>query len=539
VAFPEQCDDGNKVDGDGCSSMCKIEIGYKCDGSPSVCTHTTCGDGKKEGAEGCDDGNSMPFDGCSSDCQNEPVCKGTDPCTSRCGDGIVMGSEECDDGNNTDGDGCSSSCKIETGFKCTQAPLGDTMLVPVIYRDFKFSKDVPPPGNDFENGVSGSYAPFPGIVKATLDPTSGKPMYSGIGGNAHILSADSFSTWYQNTAGVNDPTASKMTLWNDGKGNYVNRYGANGEQWNTTATAYYCGNVGREKTDAAGNPIPCTSIDSNPTQCDTMVAAGGTLLTCSKSNGSYTATIIVSKADGNPLFFPVDGDTFTPASELEPATIPPYYDATASWPFDVDAAGNKRLHNFSFTSEVRYWFVYDQSKTYTLDFVGDDDVWVFIDRKLAVDLGGVHTPVDGNIVIGANGNGATTITQTYPIPAPASIQQSAALGLQNGQVYEIAVFQAERQTSGSSYKLTLSGFNASPSVCTAVCGDGILAIGEECDDGPLNGTGGYGTCSKDCTLGAYCGDGIVQADAGEDCDDGGLNGLPGHCPSGCRIIIIN
>jgi fibro-slime domain-containing protein len=164
---------------------------------------------------------------------------------------------------------------------------------------------------------------------------------------------------------------------------------------------------------------------------------------------------------------------------------------------------------------------------------------VFIDRKLAVDLGGVHTPVDGNIVIGANGNGATTITQTYPIPAPASIQQSAALGLQNGQVYEIAVFQAERQTSGSSYKLTLSGFNASPSVCTAVCGDGILAIGEECDDGPLNGTGGYGTCSKDCTLGAYCGDGIVQADAGEDCDDGGLNGLPGHCPSGCRIIIIN
>ena len=82
----------------------------------------------------------------------------------------------------------------------------------------------------------------------------------------------------------------------------------------------------------------------------------------------------------------------------------------------------------------------------------------------------------------------------------------------------------------------MSGFNAAPSACTPICGDGILSIGEECDDGPANGTGGYGTCGKDCTLGAFCGDGIVQA--GEDCDDGGNNGFPGYCPSGCRIIVV-
>ena len=148
------------------------------------------------------------------------------------------------------------------------------------------------------------------------------------------------------------------------------------------------------------------------------------------------------------------------------AQIPPYYDATATWPFDMDAAGNERLHNFSFTSEVRYWFLYDKSKTYTLDFVGDDDVWVFINRKLAVDLGGIHPPVAGSIVIGADGNGTTTITQTYPVPPPAAVQRSATLGLQDGQVYEIAVFQAERRTSGSSYKLTLTGFNTAPSQCS-------------------------------------------------------------------------
>jgi fibro-slime domain-containing protein len=148
------------------------------------------------------------------------------------------------------------------------------------------------------------------------------------------------------------------------------------------------------------------------------------------------------------------------------AQIPPYYDATATWPLDVDTNGKERRHNFSFTSEVRYWFLYDRSKAYTLDFVCDDDVWVFINRKLAVDLGGIHPPVAGSIVIGADGNGTTTITQTYPVPPPAAVQRSATLGLQDGQVYEIAVFQAERRTSGSSYKLTLTGFNTAPSQCS-------------------------------------------------------------------------
>jgi fibro-slime domain-containing protein len=389
----------------------------------------------------------------------------------------VLG-EGCDDGNVGNGDGCSSTCKTEPGWTCSQPPIGDKMLVPVIYRDFKFSKDVTN-GNDFETGVSGSYNPTTGMVNASLD-AKGKPVLSSTApSTAHVASAASFATWYTDVSGTNHATASKLTLWNDGKGNYVNRYGANGEQWNITTPANYCGTSTDPMLDASGNPIPCTfkyqyDPTTNPTggktDCQKMEDLGYTQLpgSCHLDGGTYKALYITAKVDGNPLFFPVDKDTFSPASELMGAQIPPYYDDGKTWPFDLDASGNKILHNFSFTSEVRYWFAYDKSKSYTLDFVGDDDVWVFINGKLAVDLGGVHTPVDGSIIIesNGNGNGNTTVTSfdAQAVAKPPTTS-TATLGLQDGKVYEIAVFQAERQSTGSSYKLTLSGFNAAPSEC--------------------------------------------------------------------------
>jgi fibro-slime domain-containing protein len=419
-----------------------------------------CGNGTIDVGEGCDDGNSMPFDGCSADCQIEPNCSGG-VCTSACGDGIIFGSEECDDANHASGDGCSADCKVEAGWTCTQPAVGNKTMVPVIYRDLRFHNPT-----DFESGNVSYLDAVPGMVQATLD-TNGKPVYSGVGGHALVASADTFAEWYRDVPGVNHATPSKMPLWDNGKGGYVNRYGPSGEPWNVTEMAYDCGQVGRELLDAEGAAIPCTSKDQAtvPTDCTAKLAAGETLLKCDVSAGSYQGTFLVAQVDGNPLFFPVDDDMFTPASERMAAQIAPYYDATATWPYDVDAAGNKRLHNFSFTSEVRSWFRYDKSKTYTLDFVGDDDVWVFINRKLAVDLGGIHPPMVGSIVLGPDGNGTTTITQTYPIPAPAPTQSAVTLGLQDGQVYEIAVFQAERQSTGSSFKLTLTGFSTSHSQC--------------------------------------------------------------------------
>ena len=66
----ETCDDGNGAAGDGCSPACRVEQGWECSGTPSVC-RPICGDGRLVDDEACDDDNDISGDGCDANCRVE------------------------------------------------------------------------------------------------------------------------------------------------------------------------------------------------------------------------------------------------------------------------------------------------------------------------------------------------------------------------------------------------------------------------------------------------------------------------------------
>ena len=86
----EECEDGNIIDFDGCSHLCRTE---------------RCGDGVLQPIEQCEDGNVVDNDGCSALCLAEQ--------TVACGNGVLESGETCDDNNLISGDDCSATCVDE------------------------------------------------------------------------------------------------------------------------------------------------------------------------------------------------------------------------------------------------------------------------------------------------------------------------------------------------------------------------------------------------------------------------------------------
>ena len=190
--------------------------------------------------------------------------------------------------------------------------------------------------------------------------------------------------------------------------------------------------LGGDFKDSAGRPIPYflfdrsrgdTSATTSPGDASNGITSEDSFRSwfrdTSSVNSSKNVSLIFNRVAGTNKFI------------FDSAEDEPYESRGGFFPINGELFGNygNTGKNFHFTTEIDAKFVYERSSGQTFTFTGDDDVWCFIDGRLVIDLGGLHSRK----------------AQT--------LELDRLTWLENNHAYHFKIFHAERHTTQSNFRV--------------------------------------------------------------------------------------
>lgn len=152
--------------------------------------------------------------------------------------------------------------------------------------------------------------------------------------------------------------------------------------------------------------------------------------------------------------------------------------------FSKDDAATNEGHNFHFTAHMRIPMKISTDGTEEFWFSGDDDVWVFLNGQLVLDLGGLHMDTEGYFIIDKNGNVVSTINNVNSDQAcrqsvsdprlvgydiynsqletkcpRTTVTKTINTNFKTGDVVNLDFFYAERSTTESNTRIHITNMN--------------------------------------------------------------------------------
>jgi cysteine-rich repeat protein len=519
VQAGEQCDDGNAVNTDGCSNVCRLptcgdgilQAGEQCDDGNQVntdsctnaCRTAVCGDGIRRPSEACDDGNTAAGDGCSTRCSVEPgfrcTGEGLSTCIRTCGNSVINDGETCDDGNTASGDGCSAACKTEFGFTCSGTPSScfaqpqGACLLNRLVSHWNLNGAILESGARTHRDAHGSSP----LIEQTFDPNGITPGPGQIGQAVGLETSYSGERLLGQSAALSleDTQASGFTfsLWTyptmrAGNQSYIQGIAEKSGEFALSMTNSHFVFTVINGTQSQSVSTPITPI-----------------------NGTYKYSLIV-------LW--MDPQTQTIGIQTGRSDLAWNSPVTAPWNGGIGGSADP-LRIGSVGGQPQYGGHVDSISLWKRALTAEERT------KLFAFGAGLDYPSFGRVC----GNG--------PFCGDVIVQDGE-------QCDEGATVDTGRCTSNCRLAVCGDGFTragteecddgntVNTDACTnlcrrAACGDGFLQEGEECDDG---NTVNNDSCTRLCRN-ARCGDGVARTGV-EQCDDGNTVNNDG-CDAQCRF----